>query len=200
MVAAIIGATCLALFFGSHMVLGMAEWVDVVLIMCGFLLIIAEVFLLPGFGVAGVLGFTCLIAGAYLAMVKAPMPEFSWDFINMNEALYSLTVTVVSFLIFVFASGFILPYTPMGRALILTEAQAVDAGYTSQSAEDVSAALGREGTALTPLRPGGRGRFGDKKFDVVTRGEFLDAGVAIRIIESSGNRHVVTEVKTEENA
>jgi len=198
----IIGATCLALFFGSHMVLGMAEWIDIVLIMCGFALIVAEVFLLPGFGIAGILGFTCLIAGAYMAMVKAPIPDpsFYWEMIDMHEALYSLTVTFISFLIFVFASGFILPYTPMGKALILNDSQATDAGFIAQTAEEVQEALGQVGTAATALRPSGRGRFGTKKFDVVTRGEFIDAGTPIRIIESSGNRHVVTAVKPEENA
>lgn len=196
----IIGATCLALFFGSHMVLGMADWIDVALIMCGFLLILAEVFLLPGFGVAGILGFVCLIGGAYLAMVKAPIPDpsFYWEMLDTHEALYSLTVTVITFLIFVVASGFILPYTPMGRLLILREAQPVAGGFTAQTDEEAHAILGHTGTATTPLRPAGQGRFGGKKYDVVTRGEFIEPGTSIRVIESSGNRHVVTEVKTEE--
>src|SRR5690606_5187678 len=95
----IIGATCLALFFGAHMVLGMADWVDVSLSICGFLLMLAEVFLLPGFGIAGILGIAFLIGCSYLALVKAPIPEFAWDIQHSQEALYTLTVTLVSLLV-----------------------------------------------------------------------------------------------------
>lgn len=196
----IIGTTCLALFFGSHMVLGMADWVDVVLIAIGFLLILAEIFLLPGFGVAGVLGIACLIAGSYLALVKAPIPEFSWQFQDMQDALYTLAVTMISLIVFIVVSGVLIPYTPVGRVLILSHAQDLAAGYVAQNLQDARQSIGLTGKATSPLRPAGKGRFGNKTFDVVTRGEFIEAGTPIAIIESNGNRYVVTEVKREERA
>lgn len=188
----IIGATCLALFFGSHMVIGMTDWIDIALIAAGFLLILAEIFLLPGFGIAGVLGFACLIGGSYLALVDAPRPEFPWQYDQMNQALYTLCIGFFSFIGFVVVSGFLLPYTPLGNTLILRDSLDTGAGYTAQTAEESDAVLGLRGVAETALRPAGKGRFGMRKLDVVTRGEFLDAGTAITVIESDGNRIVVT--------
>lgn len=191
----ILGATCLALFFGSHMVIGMTDWLDIALIAAGFLLILAEIFLLPGFGIAGVMGFACLIGGSYLALVKAPMPEFSWEFAAMQQALYTICVGMFSFIAFVVVSGFVLPYTPIGGAMILKASLDTEAGYTAQTAEETQASVGLHGLAATRLRPAGKGRFGDQKLDVVTRGEFLEEGTPIEIIFSDGNRHVVTEVE-----
>jgi membrane-bound serine protease (ClpP class) len=191
----IVGAACLALFFGSHMVIGMTDWIDMALVAAGFLLILAEIFLLPGFGIAGVLGFACLIGGSYLALVDAPRPEFSWDFEASYQALYTLCVGMFSFIAFVVISGFVLPYTPIGGVMILKEALNTEAGYTAQTEEETRAALGLRGVAATKLRPAGKGRFGDLKLDVVTRGEFLDEGTPIEIISSDGNRHVVSETE-----
>jgi membrane-bound serine protease (ClpP class) len=191
--AGALGAACLALFFGSHMVIGMADWIDLALIIAGFLLILAEIFLLPGFGIAGVAGFACLLGGCYLALVKAPMPEFAWEYAAMQQALYTLCVGMFSFIGFVIVSGFVIPYTPLGNAMILSASLNTEAGYTAQTAEVSDAAVGLRGVAATKLRPAGKGRFGDQKLDVVTRGEFLEEGTPIAILYSDGNRHVVSQ-------
>lgn len=188
----IIGAACLALFFGAHMVIGMANWIDVALLVIGVSLILAEIFLLPGFGIAGVLGIACLIGGAYMALVNAPLPEFAWEIDSMRRALYTLTVGLFSFGAFVVGSAFLLPYTPLGNFLVLSTALQNDAGYTAQCAEESATLRGLVGVATTPLRPAGKGRFGTRKVDVVTRGEFLDQDTPIQIILSDGNRYVVT--------
>lgn len=194
--AGALGAACLALFFGSHMVIGMADWIDLALIIAGFLLILAEIFLLPGFGVAGVAGFACLLGGCYLALVKAPMPEFAWEFAAMQQALYTLSVGMFSFIGFVLVSGLVIPYTPLGNALVLGTSLDTKAGYTAQTAEASQAATGLRGVAGSKLCPAGKGRFGHQKLDVVTRGEFLDEGTPIEIIYADGNRYVVS--RTEE--
>lgn len=191
----IMGATCLALFFGSHMVIGMTDWIDIALVGAGFLLILAEIFLLPGFGIAGVLGFACLIGGSYLALVDAPRPEFAWDMEASYQALYTICVGMFSFIGFVVISGFVLPYTPIGGVMILKESLNTEAGYTAQTDEESQAAAGLRGVAATKLRPAGKGRFGDQKLDVVTRGEFLDEGTPIEILYADGNRHVVSQTE-----
>jgi membrane-bound serine protease (ClpP class) len=193
----IIGTACLALFFGAHMVIGMTDWIDIVLILVGFLLILAEMFLLPGFGIAGLLGFLFLVVGSYMALVKAPIPDPAniWEVVDMQNAIYTLTVAMISFIGFVFVSGMILPYSPMGKALVLSSVVETPVEFAAQAEE----ALGRRGVALSMLRPAGKGRFDGTKYDVVTRGEFIDEGAAIEIIESSGNRYVVTAIEEKEH-
>ena len=53
--------------------------------------------------------------------------------------------------------------------------------------------VGVEGEAITPLRPSGIARLNDKRTDVVTRGEMLQKGAQVRVVEVSGNRVVVRE-------
>ena len=64
-------------------------------------------------------------------------------------------------------------------------------GYVVQTAEECEAAIGLVGKATTMLRPAGRGRFGDENYLVVSRGEYIEKGTPIRIIQAEGNRYVV---------
>ncbi|MBI1947783.1 MAG: hypothetical protein HYS27_18990 [Deltaproteobacteria bacterium] len=188
----ILGLSCLALFFGSYLVIGLADWIDILLVVVGIVLILVEVFLLPGHGFMGVLGGLFLIAGLYLSMVRAPIPEFDWQFDRLREAGQTVTYATVLFGLTVLLTWKIFPKTPMYNWLILSEAQLPDQGYVVQTdAEELI--LGMAGISLSVLRPAGRGRFAGKTLDVVTRGEYIEANRPIRIIQVEGNRYVVAE-------
>lgn len=187
----IIGGVCLVLLFGSHYVLGLTDVIDIVLVLTGVILLLLEVFVFPGFGIAGAAGIVCLVAGTYLSLVDVVIPEFSWQFVDAGNALYSLAVALVTFVIFVFATWMILPRTPFYSAIVLSKSQQVADGYVVR--RDANK-LGLEGTATSMLRPAGRGRFGDETLDVVSRGDFIDNGTRIVIIEVQGNRYVVDPI------
>ena len=82
------GLGLLGLFFWGHMLAGLAGWEDLALVVLGLLLIAVEIFVFPGFGVAGILGLIALGAGAFMAMI---FREF--DFVT-NEDLVRATLTV----------------------------------------------------------------------------------------------------------
>lgn len=63
------------------------------------------------------------------------------------------------------------------------------AGYSADTAYDNL--LGAEGVALTSLRPGGTGQFGDKRVSVATESDFIDKNTPIKVVEVEGNRVVV---------
>jgi membrane-bound serine protease (ClpP class) len=67
-IAAVAGVACLGLFFWGHTLAGLAGWEDMVLVAIGIVLIAVELFVVPGFGVAGVLGIVSLASGLVLAM------------------------------------------------------------------------------------------------------------------------------------
>jgi membrane-bound serine protease (ClpP class) len=67
-IAAVAGVACLGLFFWGHTLAGLAGWEDMVLVAIGIVLIAVEIFVIPGFGVAGVLGIVSLASGLVLAM------------------------------------------------------------------------------------------------------------------------------------
>ncbi len=187
----LIGVTCLALLFGSHFVLGLTDTIDIVLIASGVILLLVELFILPGFGIAGIAGFACILIGTYLALVDAPIPQYSWDYDRLGDVTYSLAVALGTFFIFVAATWRFLPRTPLYGRLVMAGTQQAEEGYVAQTTEDVEAALGLRGTTISMLRPTGSGRFEGKKLRIVSRGEYIGKDVPVEIVEVEGNRYVV---------
>jgi membrane-bound ClpP family serine protease len=161
----------------------------------GLLLIGAEIFLIPGFGVAGISGIACLFAGVYLTLTKVAFPEYHWEFQRLEDAGQTMTTAIISSVVFGFLAWKLLPHTPFPGWLTLSTAQLEEAGYTVQTQAEEAQWIGQTGVTTSPLRPAGRGRFGDKTLDIVTRGEFLEKDTAVEIIEVKGNRLVVTAVE-----
>jgi len=190
-VPGLIGVVCLTLLFGSHFVLGLTDVIDIVLIVSGLILLVVELFVLPGFGIAGLAGFACLLLGTYLALVNAPIPQYSWDYDRLSEVGYSFSISIFSFFVVVGVTWRLLPRTALYGPLVMAGTQQTAEGYVTQTAEDVEAGLGQRGRTLSMLRPTGWGRFGDKKFRIVSRGEFIPRNVPVEIVEVEGNRYVV---------
>jgi membrane-bound serine protease (ClpP class) len=94
---AAIGAGMLTLFFWGHMLAGLAGWEDVALVVLGLALIAVEVFVVPGFGVPGILGLLALLAGAFLAMINRDL-DFVTD-ADLVRAGVTVTVAFVGVLV-----------------------------------------------------------------------------------------------------
>ena len=102
-------------------------------------------------------------------------------------------VAAGTFLLFMLFMWKVFPSTPVARGLVQSHAQLAEAGYAVQTHADAEAALGLTGVSVSMLRPAGRGRFGSRTLDVMTRGEFVEPGRNIVVIQVEGNRHVVRE-------
>ena len=191
----IIGFTALALLFGAHLVVGMATWVDLLLVLIGVSLIIVELFVLPGFGFIGVSGILMVIVGIYMGLTRVPIPQYSWDYEIMFNAFRTLGYGLSMFFAFTVLSSYFLPKSPLFRRLVLADSQLDSMGYIVQTEEEERLVSGMHGVATSNLRPAGRGRFNDKTFDIMTRGEFISKGTPITIIRVEGNRLVVAEDK-----
>lgn len=75
-IAALAGVACLGLFFWGHLLAGLAGWEDLLLIALGIVLIGVEIFVIPGFGVAGISGLVALAAGLILSMTGRGIGNF----------------------------------------------------------------------------------------------------------------------------
>lgn len=191
----IIGVVCLCLFFGSHYVLGMADTIDILLVIAGVILILVEIFVIPGFGIAGVSGTIMLLLGLYLSLVNFTVPEYSWDFDRLNDVAYSFAVFVVSATAFIIATWKLMPMMPFYGAMVLSDTMVISDGYIGQDLDEAAELIGQRGRSTSPLRPTGKGEFAGKRYDIVSRGDFIERDVAIRIVETSGNRYVVVPDK-----
>lgn len=86
----------------------------------------------------------------------------------------------------------------MGKRLILKNSQLSSSGYTSYTSERYTDLVGQEGVALTMLRPSGVIRIDEKKYSVVTGGEYVEAGDSVKISLVEGSRIVVRKIKESE--
>jgi membrane-bound serine protease (ClpP class) len=185
-----LGIASLALVLGGHWLVELAGWEEVLLIGAGLALIALEVFVIPGFGIAGVAGIVAVLAGLTLSFVGAGA--------TAGIIGAALARVVVSAAVAVVASIFVLrlvPRLPFGRSLTLDTALDADEGYASTPATD-AVWLGRVGRTISPLRPAGFDEIDGQRIDVVSEGELIESGAPVVVARVDGNRIVVRRTGT----
>lgn len=187
--AGVAGILALALFFGSHLIVGLAGLEDVLIFGAGLVLLGIEVFVIPGFGLFGVLGSVGVIGGLYMALLGG-LPTAP-DFMRAGMVL---TTTILLILVSAWVVIRSLPgNSRLARSgvFLLTRTDR-DVGY--ESAPHRIDLVGREGSAITDLRPSGTALIGDERVDVVSESEWIPAGTPVRVVSAEGYRHVVRPV------
>lgn len=160
----------------------MSQGIIIALILLGIALLAVEIFVIPGFGVSGILGMAALVTGIFLVTN------------SLLEGLILTGVALVVLGIIVYLS-FRLPKTRrLWQKFSLSTRQTSDKGYVAPKPQ-YEKYLGEVGTALTQLRPAGTGDFNGVKLDVVTEGGYIALGTAIKIIGIEGTRIIVREEK-----
>lgn len=145
----------------------------VALLVVGLVLLAIEVLVLPGIGLVGLLGGAAALGAVALA----------WVALGTGYGLLALGAGVC-------ATGMLLwavPRTGVGRRMVLLETQRGGRGPDAR----LAALVGKEGRALTPLRPAGTVEIEERAVDVVTDGLYVEAGTPVRVASVEGNRVVV---------
>lgn len=198
-VAGTIGLLCIILFLWGHWALNLVGLEELLLIVIGTVLLLLEVFVIPGFGIVGILGIICLTTGLVLSLVgKHPTFAEIWKAIS-HVSIVFICVIILSILFLKYLSKtksiqrFVLHTKARQPAYIDPFIETEAKRYTSSSKKDHY--LGREGVAYTNLRPAGKGIFGKERLNVVTEGDFLEKGAPIRIIGVQGSNIIVQKIK-----
>jgi membrane-bound serine protease (ClpP class) len=184
-----IGLTALSLFFGSHLILGLAGLEDLIVFGIGGVLLAVEIFLIPGFGLAGLLGLAGISAGLFMSLLGGYplLPDFVQAGGILTTAVLVALVTAWALIRRLPSSG-----RMARRGIFLMNRTSKETGYRSQVLRPEL--VGSEGVALTDLRPTGVGLFGDEHVDVVSDSGWVEQGTPLRILTSEGYRHVVRPV------
>jgi len=174
------------LYFTPLYLDGLAENWEILIFVIGILLIAAEIFVIPGFEIAGISGIILALGGLVLSLVR----NVRFDFQGVPGGEISEAVTVVLLaLLFTIALLFILGAklhsNPLTRALVFTDEEKAEHGYTSDLFLKNNPS-GKTGTAMTDLRPGGKVQIGDDVYDAVTRGEYIEKGKTVTVLEARG--------------
>jgi membrane-bound serine protease (ClpP class) len=191
---------------GSRYLTGLANWVEVALFLAGIVLLGVELFVLPGFGIAGIAGFFCLVAGFFGMLVRNPPDRLPWpqsvmDWEVLTDGLLGVAIGFVGFVV---AAVLLVKYMPrMGflSGLVLVPARSPAGSRPGPSMTAPQAGAGRikikagdTGIVSSALRPAGRVQFGGAIVDCIADAEFVEAGLRVRVIEVTGNKIVVRAV------
>lgn len=165
---------------------GLAENWEIIAFFVGLGLIAVEIFVLPGFGVAGIAGIVVTVGSLFLIMINNN--AFDFEFVPTNKLMYALAAAMggtLGGIILLLVGGSRLPDTRFFKHIALTDTQNRSEGYVSfQMPESL---LGKRGTAQTVLRPSGKVMIDGKMYDAYTRGDYIQQGQIVEVISEEGS-------------
>jgi membrane-bound serine protease (ClpP class) len=186
-----ISICCFAIFFTGHYLAGLAGWEVGALFVVGLLLVLGELFLHPGTVIPGVVGAVLMIGALVWAMIdRYPGEPFLPTTAMLARPLFNLGVAILLAMIAGWALAKYLPHTSFySRIVLLSTVHGSPAHATFTKTSPIQ--LGESGTAQSMLRPAGKAEFGGHTVDVITQGDFIDPGSAVRVVALDGLRVVV---------
>ena len=212
-----IGLLLMALFFWGHFLVGLAGWEGVALVVLGVALLALELFVIPGFGIAGMLGLAAVGGGVFISLIGR-------ELVTSVDLMRAALTVLGSLALLILGTLLLLAFLPRATRLqgLILQAQVgvVDpqprverrvkrfswfAGdrleahrLPSDRPPDQRPARrfrrGAVGLALSDLRPSGFADIDGERVDVVTRGDYIRAGERIEVIADEEYRRVVRRV------
>ncbi len=176
----------LVLYLVPYYLNGLAEHWEIILFFLGIGLIAAEIFVIPGFGVAGVSGFILTLGSLILIMVGNDW--FNFDFVAVGDVFQALLTAVIGMLggvILIVFGGIRFADSKAFSRVALESTQDRAQGYTASFRNQ--SLLGRTGVSYTILRPSGKVLIDDVIYDAYSRGEYIMEGEKIVVTEDTGS-------------
>jgi len=183
--AGLAALVALILYLVPYYLNGLAANWEILAFFLGIGLLAVEIFVLPGFGVAGISGIVLTVGSLFLIMVNND--AFDFEFVAANDLLYAMAAAVggtMGGIILLFVIGSRLPGTRFFRHVALTDTQNRSEGYVSFHVSE--SLIGKRGVAETVLRPSGKITIDGQMYDAYTRGEYIQKGQAVEVISEEG--------------
>ena len=185
----VIAIACFAILFGSGYLSGMSQWWEIAAFLLGVALLLVEILVIPGFGVAGISGIILCVL-SLLAMGVANAPD-DWPVPSTPVAM-SLFLDYLFWMCLGFAAAVVaiillansMQHIPMANRLVLSPAGPQASADTSPRSH---LHVGDVGIVEAPLRPVGRARFGEDLIDVQSEGEAIPTGARVKVIAKDGS-------------
>lgn len=176
----------LVLYLIPYYLNGLAENWEIIAFFVGIGLIILEIFVIPGFGIAGIAGLFLTIGSLILIMLNNEF--FNFDFVPAERVLKAVLATIAGMLgslVVIFAGGLRFANSNAFKRVSLEYIQDSKKGYTANY-RPVSF-VGKEGTAYTVLRPSGKVLIEGEIYDAYTRGDYVTQGSKIVVVDDRGS-------------
>ncbi len=156
----------------------LVPWLAALAFFLGLLALVLEIFVIPGFGVAGIAGIILIGWGILLLSV------------DVVHAFKALVVALLLSVILFFLGIKFMSKINFWQKITLGARQYKEAGYMAPR-EGLGRYAGMEGVAVTPLHPAGTVEVNGERLDVVSEGGYIPAGTKIRIARVEGGRITV---------
>ena len=175
----------LILYLTPYYLNGVAENWEIVLFFLGIILIVVEVFVIPGFGIFGVSGLIISVSSLILIMLNNDMFDFTFVISRdiMNASL-SVLISVFAFGILILFGGLRFTNSKAFKNISLDETQDSSMGYISNKYPDNL--VGKIGKAYTVLRPSGKIIIGEEIYDATSSGGFIEKNSKVKVVSNEG--------------
>ena len=167
----------------------LANW-ELLVFLLGVVLLALEVFVIPGFGIAGVSGISFIFISLVLSMLKNDV--FDFDFVTESEMTWSLIVLCISIigsLVLFFAGGNLIVQSKAFQRLTV---QAVISEKAPR--EDITVEEGTTGEVYTVLKPVGKVMINDRLYDAKSLRGAIEEGQKVEVVNRKGFLLVVKEI------
>lgn len=183
------------LYFIPFYLNGLAENWEILVFITGIILLAVELFVIPGFGIFGVLGIVFILGGLVLGML--PNQDFNFDFVPASQLFGALLTVILAALASVGLVFWLTPKINQWGAfstITLSSTQERSEGYTSSIY--AASLLGKEGIVHSRLRPSGRVEIDGEIYDASSRGDFIDQGEKIIVVSTEGTSLKVKKLES----
>ncbi|MEZ5104438.1 MAG: NfeD family protein [Draconibacterium sp.] len=177
------------LYFAPLYLEGLAEHWEILLFVVGLILIAVEIFVLPGFGVAGITGIVFVFSGLVLSLINNI--NFDFEHVQMEGVGIAVATVFVGVLGGFFISLYLSKRLFSAQAgpfknLSLKAVQDVKDGFVCVETS-MFELKGKTGVAKTVLRPGGKVEINGEVFDAVAENGFIEKGenIIVRKVEAT---------------
>ncbi len=184
---------------------GLANWLEILLVLAGVVLLLLELLILPGFGIAGITGIICLIGGFLGMLIKNPPDRFPWprdplEWQVFTQGVLGLLIGIGGFGVFAFLAGRYLPRLRLLSGLVLTPPGGSDTLPLQVQAAPASGLPrpGQIGQVESTLRPIGKVRFDRLLVECSSYGQFVGPGQQVKVVDVKGTKVFVEPVDPQE--
>ncbi|HYG38836.1 MAG TPA: NfeD family protein [Cytophagales bacterium] len=185
----------LVLYFIPYYLSGLADNWEIILFFIGVMLLAVEIFVIPGFGIAGISGIILMVGSLALAMISNDFFDFS--LIQIHEVVVPILIALSGFLggiILMIVGGWkATGSTHFRNNIALPNVQDSKMGYNSSFR--IQSMVGEVGKSYTVLRPSGKIIIGEQIFDAYSRGEYIEKDENIVVISDEGTSLKVKKVE-----
>lgn len=175
---------------------GLAENWEILLFFIGLILLALEVFVIPGFGVAGISGILAIITSLALSMIENSTLNMP-DGFNATPLLQPLLIVIISgslSIILVVVTADRLLRSPMLSKVVLQQEEKMSDGYVGADTT-MHQLVGKVGVAATILRPGGKVEIDENVYDAIALIGFIEKDTAIKVVDFQTTSLVVIKEK-----